>query len=64
MSLLVAVIVELLLFAFHLHGRDPVDVQVHVLLVWSICGCIATISLEQHFPHSVNAAIARYEHEV
>ena len=31
---------EAYLFAFHLHGKDPLEVHIHVLLVYSILGCV------------------------
>ena len=38
--------VECFLFAFHLHGRDILDVHVHTLLVIAILGCIIFAILE------------------
>ena len=38
--------VECFLFAFHLHGRDALDIHVHTLLVHSILGCILCTALE------------------
>lgn len=59
MAILVALVVELVLFAFHLHGRAIVDVHVHMLLVYSIAFCILTLALEMYFDQSVQAAIGR-----
>ena len=35
-SFTMAFLIELILFKFHVHGRDPLDVQVHQLLVFAI----------------------------
>ncbi|XP_067946324.1 transmembrane protein 45B-like [Watersipora subatra] len=59
MALLVALIVELVLFAFHLHGREVVDVHIHMLLVYTIGGCIVTTAIEFLYPQSINAGLAR-----
>lgn len=45
--------VEAFLFAFHLHGRDPLDVYIHVLLVYAIVGCIIFACLEAYNPKQV-----------
>ena len=39
---------EALLFYFHLHGRDPIDVHLHTLQFYSILGCIFFIILEMY----------------
>lgn len=41
-----AYIIEGLLFQYHLDGRDPLDVQLHVLLVISIYACAVTSIFE------------------
>jgi hypothetical protein len=38
--------VEGFLFAFHLHSRHPLDIHVHVLLVYAIYGCVLFTILE------------------
>ncbi|XP_067946142.1 transmembrane protein 45B-like [Watersipora subatra] len=60
MAFILALTVELVLFAFHLHGREVIDVHVHMLLVYTVAGCIVTTALEYAYPHSINAYIARH----
>ena len=60
MAFMMALVVEMVLFAFHLHGRDVVDKHIHMLLVYTIAGCIVATGLELQFPQSINAALARY----
>jgi hypothetical protein len=38
--------VEAYLFAFHLHGKDALEVHLHVLLVYAIVGCVVFCALE------------------
>ena len=38
--------IEAFLFAFHLHGKEPVEVYLHVLLVYAILGCVLFCALE------------------
>lgn len=45
--------VEAFLFAFHLHGKEPVDAFVHILLVYSVIGCIIFTTLEAYNPKQV-----------
>ena len=59
-GMMMALLIELCLFAFHLHGRDVVDKHIHMLLVYTIAGCIVATGLELQFPQSINAALARY----
>ena len=40
--------IEAFLFAFHLHGKEPVEVYLHVLLVYAIFGCVASCALEAY----------------
>jgi hypothetical protein len=60
MAVIVALVVEMSLFVFHLHGRDEVDKHVHMLLVYSVAACIIAIGVELYFEKSVQAAMARY----
>jgi len=60
MFLLAALIIELVLFRFHLHGREDVDTHMHMLLVYTIAGCMVAVSAEWLYPHSINALLARY----
>ncbi|KAF6029035.1 TMEM45A [Bugula neritina] len=59
MFLLAALIIELVLFRFHLHGREDVDTHMHMLLVYTIAGCMVAVSAEWLYPHSINALLAR-----
>jgi hypothetical protein len=38
--------VEGFLFHFHTHGKDALEVHLHILLVYSIFGCVFFICLE------------------
>lgn len=40
--------IEGFLFAFHLHGKEPIEVYVHVLLVYAIYGCAIFAALEMY----------------
>lgn len=59
MAMMVAFLIELVLFAFHLHDRAIVDKHVHMLLVYTIGGCILATAVEFQYPRSVNAGLAR-----
>ena len=48
-----AFLVEGLLFQFHLHGRDDLDIHIHTLLVIAIYGCVFTSILEYSNPQNV-----------
>lgn len=45
---ILAFTIEAFLFAFHLHGKEVVEVYVHVLLVYAIVGCIICAILETY----------------
>lgn len=45
--------IEAILFQFHLHGRDQLDIQLHTLLVLAIYGCVFSCILEYMNPHNV-----------
>lgn len=45
--------VEFLLFKFHLHGRNEMDILVHTLLLYAIAGCIISGVLECWKPENV-----------
>ena len=45
--------VEGLLFQFHLHGRDDLDIHIHVLLVIAIYGCVVCCIVEFANPHNI-----------
>ena len=48
-----AFIIEGLLFQFHLHGRDDLDVHIHTLLVITIYACVFTSIFEYINPNNV-----------
>lgn len=58
-SVLVAVFIEGLLFAFHLHGRSPLDIHVHTLLIISIFITFLAVANEWKHRNSILAAIVR-----
>ncbi|CAH1800253.1 unnamed protein product [Owenia fusiformis] len=58
-GMLVAVMVEGVLFLFHLHGRKPMDIQVHILLVYVLGASIVSLLVEMYIQNSVLAALAR-----
>lgn len=45
--------IEAFLFAFHLHSRAPLDIRLHVLLVYSIYGCMLCCALEIYNPNEI-----------
>lgn len=45
--------IEAFLFAFHLHSRAPLDIRLHVLLVYAIFGCVLFAVLEIIRPQQV-----------
>jgi len=50
--LMTAAVVEWLLFKFHLHGRNPLDVMVHTLLGHTILAAVVVVAAECHFRRS------------
>jgi len=56
---ILAFTVEGLIFHFHLHGRDDVDIQVHTLLVLAIGACALASMWEYCRPEEILAAYAR-----
>ncbi|XP_018496112.1 transmembrane protein 45B [Galendromus occidentalis] len=52
-AIIVAAMVEWLLFRFHLHGRDPLDVLVHTLLGFTIVAIVLIVLAECVFRESV-----------
>lgn len=50
---LIAYSIEAFLFGFHLHSRAPMDIHLHVLLVYAILGCCISICLELYNPRQV-----------
>lgn len=45
--------IEAFLFGFHLHGKDPVDIYLHVILIYAIFGCIFCTMLEFNNPKRI-----------
>ncbi|XP_021378972.1 transmembrane protein 45B-like [Mizuhopecten yessoensis] len=58
-SMIFAVVVEGILFKFHLHGRDGIDVLVHTLLVYTIIANVLAVMAEMKWRHNILAALAR-----
>ncbi|XP_064629806.1 transmembrane protein 45B-like [Lineus longissimus] len=56
---LIAFAIEGILFNFHLHGRQPMDIQLHILLVYTIVANVITILTELRWPRNVLCAYAR-----
>ena len=54
-----AFIIEGLLFKFHLHGRDEMDVLLHTLLLYVIYGTVLMCLLEMRFRGNVLVALSR-----
>ncbi|CAL4082409.1 unnamed protein product, partial [Meganyctiphanes norvegica] len=50
---------EGLLFYYHLHGRAPMDVQVHMLLFYVVACCAISTALEMKYKHNVLPALGR-----
>lgn len=51
--------VEAFLFHFHLHGRNPIDIHVHTLLVYAIAFCMLAAIWEYNRPEQILATYAR-----
>ncbi|KAK3103415.1 hypothetical protein FSP39_019039 [Pinctada imbricata] len=58
-ALLLAVSIEGLLFHFHLHGRNELDVRLHTFLIYTIVLNMLAICFEIRFRHSLLAALGR-----
>ena len=52
--------VEGLLFFFHTHGREPLDVHIHTLLVIAIMGCALSTLVETWRPNDVRLKLMRF----
>lgn len=50
---IVAFYIEYFVMTFHLHGKEPVDAHIHVLLAYSILGCVIFWALEACDPTQV-----------
>ena len=51
--------IEGFLFHFHLHGRNPIDIHVHTLLVYAILFCLIAAIWEYNRPNQIYATYAR-----
>jgi len=51
--------VEGLLFYYHLHGRTPLDLHIHVLLLYPVAGCVLGCILEVIWRESLLTALLR-----
>ncbi|XP_060068244.1 transmembrane protein 45B-like [Ylistrum balloti] len=58
-SMIIAVTVEGMLFKFHLHGRDGVDVLVHTLLVYTISASVLALLAEMRWRDNILIALSR-----
>lgn len=58
-ALFLAVAVEGLLFNFHLHGRPPLNVLAHTMLIYVTAAEATCIMIELTKPHSILAALGR-----
>ena len=54
-----ALAVEGLLFAWHLHGRSPLDVQVHTFLLYAVLAGAVFMALEVAFSYEVILGVIR-----
>lgn len=58
-SVTMAVVVEFVLFRFHLHGRKDLDVLVHTLLLYAIAASIISVILEMKYRNNIICALSR-----
>ncbi|XP_066990085.1 transmembrane protein 45B-like [Macrobrachium rosenbergii] len=58
-ALAMAFSMEALLFGYHLHGRTPLDVQVHILMLYTIMLCAVATIIEMVYRRSVLPALMR-----
>ncbi|XP_013419193.1 transmembrane protein 45B [Lingula anatina] len=59
MSVVLALVVESILFKFHLHGRTMLNTHVHTLLLYTLYMTIPAVLAEMYFDKHVLAAFAR-----
>lgn len=57
--LILSIGVEGFLFFWHVHGREPVDVFLHKLLVFAIFMAFCATFAEMRLPYSITASLAR-----
>ena len=58
-SVIMALVVEFVLFRFHLHGRKDLDVLLHTLLLYTIAAGIMSVVLELKYRNNVLCALSR-----
>ncbi|BFZ10164.1 hypothetical protein BsWGS_13203 [Bradybaena similaris] len=58
-SMMIALLVEALLFLSHVHGRSQLDTHIHMLLVYVILATVVVMALEARFSHSAILGMAR-----
>ncbi|ELT98121.1 hypothetical protein CAPTEDRAFT_128578 [Capitella teleta] len=58
-TMTLAFLIEGLLFKFHLHGRDEMDVLLHTLLLYAVFGTLLCCLLEMKFRQSAMVSLAR-----
>ena len=58
-SVILAFLVECLLFRFHLHGRTELDVLLHTFLIYTIVASAVAIAMEMKYRHNVLGPLAR-----
>lgn len=59
LSAILAFAMEGMLFMWHLHGRSPMDIQVHTFLTYAIFMCILGGFFEMFLRHDVRPALVR-----
>ena len=58
-SAVLALVVEWLLFRFHLHGRTELDVMLHTLLIYTIVANAIAVAMEMRYRHSLLGPLGR-----
>lgn len=58
-GLILAFTIECIVFKFHLHAREPLDVFVHTCLIYVLMALIITLLFEIQFTESLNIYLAR-----
>ena len=58
-SVILALMIEGLLFRFHLHGRTELDVLLHTLLIYTIVANLVAVALEMRYRRSLLGPLGR-----
>ena len=58
-AMALALLIEGVLFKFHLHGRADLDVVIHTLLVYAVFMNVLVVLIEMKFTNSIFAGLAR-----